>query len=935
MKGNKILIVEDEKLTVELLKLHLYDEGFDIIVAYDGEEGLKKACRERPNLIILDLMLPKVDGLEVCRRLKNDIKTRNIPVVMLTCRTDMEVKLEGFEKGADDYIVKPFDQRELLARVNSILRLISLQQSLQRSREEVERISVINEINKAISSSLNLEELLKIIGMQTGKLIDYDLISIAFIDKNKKFVRVRTMVPRNEILLKPEFYITIESSIIKDMRCGSTGYITGLSGKKIPELMTEPGGNELLSAIIIPLISRGEIIGIFNIASSKKDAFSHTELEVAEQIGPQVVIAMENSRLYEKVSESEKNYSQLFDNALEVILLKEPDTGNIVGANRKACEVLSFSKKELLSMTLSDIISPESEPDSRNILSIIKARGEFIFETCYRKKDGSFLNVEVSAKLIDFHGKKLVQSFARDITIRKQAEKELTFLANITTNSPLAIVGTDNNGIITSWNKGGEIIFGYSAEEIIGKPYRVLVPDELESTKKRLLQEALVKGLLEEIETERISKGGKRIPVKITYSVIKDDDGISLGVAYIIRNIEQERELHRQLIQSEKLSTMGQLVSGVAHELNNPLTGVIGFSELLMMESFDGIKDDLKKIHKEATRAKRIVQNLLSFARMHKPEKTKVDLNAIINNVLELKSYEMKVDNIEISYSPAPDLPVTMGDPHQLQQVFLNIINNAHQAMVSSGNSGNLAIKTFSQESTLFVEFIDTGPGIPNENITKIFDPFFTTKEVGKGTGLGLSLSYGIIRDHGGYIQVCSQVRKGTTFTVELPLVIDPAVVSQVKQIPSTYYPSVRGYDILIVDDEDTVLELLNGILTREGNRVEMAGNGSIALEKIADKEYFDIIICDVKMPNMNGSELYNLLKEEGSVLTENFIFMSGAITADVGELEFFDHDIHPFLEKPFSVGDVLKAVFKIVSDKKRESLSYKDYEKVKIMTSL
>jgi len=868
MKGNRILIIEDEKLTVELLKLNLCEEGFDIIAAFDGEEGLKKAQQEKPDLIILDLMLPKINGLEVCKILKNDVKTRNIPVVMLTCRTDMEVKLEGFQKGADDYIVKPFDQRELLARINSILRLIKLQKSLQESREEVERISVINEINKAISSSLNLEELLKIIGTQTRRLIDYHLISIALIDKNEKFIRVRTLVPRDNIVLEPEFYLPVENSTIKKFRKEGTGYIADLSMNKIPEIKTISNKSKLMSAIGIPLVIRGEVIGTFNIASSRPFAFSDTDLEVANQIAPQVAIAMENSRLYEKVSESEQSYGQLFNNALDLILLNDPDTGSIAGANRKVYDTLGFTREELSRMSLADIIHSTSELTSQDILRKIKSEGEFIFETCYKKKDKTILNVEVSAKLIDFHGRKLVQGFARDITVRKEAEKELKFLANITTNSPLAIVGTDNDGIITSWNKGGEIIFEYKADEIIGKPFKVLVPEDLQSSKNQLLQEALIKGILEEIETERISRSGRRIPVKITYSVIKDDKNKSIGIAYIIRNIEQERELHRQLIQSEKLSTMGQLVSGVAHELNNPLTGVIGFSEILMLESYEPLKEDLNRIHKEALRAKRIVQNLLSFARMHKPEKTRVDINAIINNVLELKSYEMKVDNINIKYEADVNLPITMGDPHQLQQVFLNIINNAHQAIVSGGNRGALFIKTYTKESTLFIEFTDTGPGIANENLTKIFDPFFTTKEVGKGTGLGLSLSYGIIRDHAGYIQVWSKSGQGATFIIELPVIVDNETALEVISESPLYCPAIKGYNILVIDDEETILDLLRGILTREGSRVETARDGKAALEKIAGKEYFDVIICDVKMPSMNGSELYNLLREQNSAAT-------------------------------------------------------------------
>jgi len=787
MINKRILIVEDEKLTVEMLAYPLEQEGFEIISAADGEEGLLKAYRDKPSLIILDIMLPKLNGIEVCKRLKNDFKTKNIPLIMLTCRDDMDFKLESFRNGADDYIIKPFDLRELLAKVKSILRLINLQNTLKASIEEVERISVINEINKAISSSLYLEEILKIIGCQIRRLINYDLISLALLDKGDKFVKVRTLISQEKIELGDEFYIPFNVSTLS--REPVSGTVCNPSVDKVPEIPSSTG--EILSAIMIPLKVRRKIIGTFNVASYRENVFSETELEVANQIALQVAIAMENARLYEHVSE----------------------------------------------------------------------------------------------------------------------------LANITTNAPLAIVGTDNNSIITSWNKGAETIFGYKSEEIIGKSSQILIPEDLQIQRNELLSEALRKGILEEINTERITRSGARVHVKITYTVIKDEKGKNIGLAHIIRNIEKEIELQRQLIQSEKLSTMGQLVSGVAHELNNPLTGIIGFSELLMLEADKHIYKDLKRIQEEAARARRIVQNLLSFARMHKPEKTKIDINSIIKNVLELKSYEMRVDNIEIKCNLDINLPVTMGDPHQLQQVFLNIINNAHQAMTSSGRSGTMNIRTFKKDTGIIIEFSDTGPGISKENLTRIFDPFFTTKEVGKGTGLGLSLSYGIIKDHGGTIHVSSEEGNGANFTIALPI-IEHNIVFPVNNICGLTQ-NIKDFDILVIDDEDTVLQLFDETLTREGNRVELARDGQSALEKISNKGYFDIIICDIKMPTMNGSELFQLLKEQKPELAENFIFMSGAINK-CENLNFFDHEVNPFLEKPFSINEVLKAISKLVNKEKK-----------------
>ncbi len=273
----------------------------------------------------------------------------------------------------------------------------------------------------------------------------------------------------------------------------------------------------------------------------------------------------------------------------------------------------------------------------------------------------------------------------------------------------------------------------------------------------------------------------------ITASPLFDEDNRLTGSILILKDITDQRRLEQQLYQSEKLAAIGEMVSGVAHELNNPLTTVIGYSELIMSRELDEkTKKDIKKVFDEGRRAAKIVQNLLTFAREHKPEKTLTNINTVLMRVLELKSYDLMSNNIKVVTVLSPDLPEAMIDYHQIQQVFLNIINNAEYVMLEAHKGGHLTITTRlkkgreQEDGKIVISFTDDGPGMAPENIDKIFNPFFTTKEVGKGTGLGLSICYGIVKEHGGRIYAKSQPGHGATFIIELPVIKEGGTIPEV-----------------------------------------------------------------------------------------------------------------------------------------------------------
>jgi signal transduction histidine kinase/CheY-like chemotaxis protein len=390
--------------------------------------------------------------------------------------------------------------------------------------------------------------------------------------------------------------------------------------------------------------------------------------------------------------------------------------------------------------------------------------------------------------------------------------------------------------------------------------------------------------------------------------------GMASDVSKAIERLDaqrgQSRQVQERLLQSEKMSSVGQLVSGVAHELNNPLTGIMGFAQLLLLRELeDTARRQVETIYAEAERASKIVSNLLTFARRRKAQKEPSNLNTLVERVLELRNYDLRVRNINTELELDAALPETMADANQIQQVFLNIIINAEQAMRGDGGEGaegTLRIRSSASDASVVVAFQDSGPGMSAETLRRIFDPFFTTKEAGEGTGLGLTISYGIIEDHGGRIWAESDQGRGTTFVIELPIVAGMAPVPRraAEAAPATAMERRR---ILVVDDEESIQQLLTGVLEMDGHDVQVANNGREALERVR-REPFDLIITDIKMPVMGGPDLYRHLSDEANPLARRVIFITGDTVAPETR-KFLQGVDNAVLAKPFRLRDVRESV--------------------------
>jgi len=365
------------------------------------------------------------------------------------------------------------------------------------------------------------------------------------------------------------------------------------------------------------------------------------------------------------------------------------------------------------------------------------------------------------------------------------------------------------------------------------------------------------------------------------------------------------RRTQEQLLHSEKMAAVGQLIAGVAHELNNPLTAILGYSQLLTSSGQVGPLglEYSDKLYKQAQRTHRIVQNLLSFARQHKPERVPVRLNQILEDTLALRDYDLRMSNIRVHLDLAEDLPVTSADPHQLQQVFLNMVNNAVDAILEHSKEGDLWVRTGTSGERLVVEFTDSGPGV--QDPSRVFDPFYTTKPVGKGTGLGLSICYGIVTEHGGAIRVRNVPPHGASFTIELPC---QPQTKQKEAEPAPAADSRREARILLVDSDESVREAVCAILLGRNHQVRTAKSKAEAINLLTKQE-FDLVLADLGMPDSEGgSALLKWLAARKPQLANYVILMRAVAPGDKSETpEAMAGCV--ILQKPFKAVELLAAV--------------------------
>ena len=465
-----------------------------------------------------------------------------------------------------------------------------------------------------------------------------------------------------------------------------------------------------------------------------------------------------------------------------------------------------------------------------------------------------------------------------------------------------------------------KLIFGYPSDSAasIVKPFdveRFVDPQARAALVDRLAADGTITDYL--LRLRRVDD--TLVWVEVTGRADPPDANGGVRLEALVRDVSERRKLddetrslHHQLLQAEKMAALGQTISGVAHELNNPLATILSWAERLSQrQQLDGtIRRGLDIIHGEAERASRIVRNLLTFARKRQTTRMMVDVNQVIRETLALRAYEQRVSNVDVIVALAAGLPQVFADGHQVQQVLLNLIINAEQAMITASGRGVLVVRTWhdSPRDAVIIEVNDDGPGIPETVQPKIFDPFFTTKEVGQGTGLGLTVAYAIVQEHGGRLRLESRAEEGASFYVELPVAGGKLPASDTPAVsrPSLLNSSAGG-KILLVEDETALAGAVLDALRDAEYEVEHAADGEAALVAIA-KRNFDLVICDLKMPRLDGKAFYRRLSSRAPALARRVIFVTGDVAGTDAEGFLMESGCR-WLAKPFRLADLLRAV--------------------------
>ena len=642
---------------------------------------------------------------------------------------------------------------------------------------------------------------------------------------------------------------------------------------------------------------------------------------------------------------NEARFTELFETLQEGIYIINLN-GDILDANPALVRMLGYdSKEELLACRVPDIFHDRNERKSlKNEVErqpILQGR-----EITLTRKDGtSLICLNTAAAVRDSAGTVIrYQGALMDVTASRVMERRLhqqqEFARRLIDSFPDLIFVLDNAASYTFVSPRVLEVLGFEPEEIRETELGSRTHPEDRGALRAMYDEILAgRETFASVEARVRNKKGDWRRLRFHFSPLFDEMDKIDGVIISGRDVTDLKRLEEQLIQAEKLAAMGQMLAGVAHELNNPLTAILGVTELLRERSGtdEAMQRQLELTHRQARRAARIVQNLLEFSRPASPQKKPLDVNVLIERTLQLQEHSLRRNQIAVHFQSQPGLPPVLGDGNQLIQVLLNLVTNAEQAIREVRDSGEVYIRMTLRAGRIAVTVQDDGVGIRPEALPRIFDPFYTTKRPGGGTGLGLSICMSIIREHGGTLDAKALPGGGSMFTLDLPIVADlgatagggaPLAISGNTPIPSkNNQHDIHGRAVLVIDDEESIRMLLQEGLSAFGLRVDCAGNAEAAAALLAERSY-DVLLCDLNLTRpsggkMSGRDVVDQVLAAVRPEKPSIIFMTGDLVeedsaaAGSGEARI--------LQKPFRISDVLALVQEVCAARRLENVNVKN----------
>jgi PAS domain S-box-containing protein len=636
--------------------------------------------------------------------------------------------------------------------------------------------------------------------------------------------------------------------------------------------------------------------------------------------------------------------TDLLETLPDAIIAVDRD-GTIVQVNSQAQVLFGYDRDELMGqkveMLVPDTYRRQHRHHRENFAEAPKTRRMGADLDLYgRRRNGSEFPVEISLSPVSTEKGAFVLSAIRDISDRKRIAEELrraneelhrrsaeqlgeyrSKLASIIDSSDDAILSKDLKGIITSWNRGAERMYGYSPEEVIGKHISLLTPRDRPDEISEIVQKIAEGESTEHYESVRVTKDGRHLSVSISVSPLRDAAGDIVGASAIVRDITAQKRTEGQLRQAQKMEAIGRLAGGVAHDFNNIL-GIINACTEFLRDRIDPAAEPSLYVEniKEATeRGASLTKQLMAFSRTSAIQPRILDLNERLRDITKLLR-PLLGDDVEILVVPKSHSAVVEADPGQLDQIVVNLAVNARDAMPRGGKfileTGVVRLdEVFAEQHQamaagkyVLLTVSDTGSGMDEATISRIFEPFFTTKELGKGTGLGLATVYGIVKQNAGHILVYSEPGLGTTFKIYLPSADHKIGLASGTEV-ETVGPKRPGTTILLVEDDDIMRSLTSQLLQEHGYTVVDVSEGKAALEWAeSHPDQIDLLLTDVVMPRMSGPELVESMNASHANL--KVVYMSGYTGELIAEREVLKRGI-TLLEKPFTRNALLNTIHK------------------------
>ncbi|HHT9106135.1 MAG TPA: PAS domain S-box protein [Candidatus Wujingus californicus] len=783
-KKHNILIIDDDKLICVSLKGLLEENDYNVYTASNIKEAVSVLNKYSVNLILFDLGLNDLKEISLINNIK-EISPNTIILIMID-QAKIKNVINNMRLDNVDYIIKPFDSDYLKKTVEKALYKQQLESSLKKTLIEKE---IIGNINKTIAMSLDIREVFPTICDELKKVIQFERACIIISNGQGQWFQVFALTKRYNFseINEGESFPLSGSLLGEVIKTGKPAIVndTGKGPFWTDNVLFKEG---IRSRLGFPLTYKGEVLGAITFGSEKVDSFTEQSCYYLWQIAPQLAIALENTKLFNRIKASEERYKTLFNNAADSMMMLDLN-GKILMVNQREEKIIGYRTEELLGRYIYDFLPKTSKKLVLELLAMAVNNKAQTTEIEVISKNQQVLITELDITVVKEENNVLyILVHFRDITRRKNLELELqeekrkldSIVSEI--GADLLVINRDNeicwaNKRLIENHRLGKGILNrtcYDAYCNLRSPPKDC-PSAVVFKTGRINQ------------TERlVLNHNKRKFYNVISSPIFDKDGKVIQVLELVQDItekkleeEKQKKLQQQLIHSDRLISIGRLAAGVAHEINTPLAILSGMTQRFLERNDLFAKETLKEfktMQKVTKRIEKTVDSLLELSRSEGNEHPKpVNVNELIKSTVSLIIEQFAEKDKKVVLKLSSRLPKIMGFAEQLQQVFMNLLINADDA--TSGGDAISIITAQKGAHKINISFRDTGAGISEENLSRIFDPFFTTKEVGKGTGLGLPISYGIIERHHGTIITKSKMGRGTTFDISLPVDFGKVVV--------------------------------------------------------------------------------------------------------------------------------------------------------------